>query len=590
MMKSISVFLKKINNLKLESKLLLSTICINILFVLFFLFAAYSLVTSRYDKLLYQSMQSSSALVSNEFSNRMEEMITMSNIVRTDTNVQSVLDEILDPTVTYGSNYYSEIYNTLQTHYAEYKHSYLTFAAISCPKFIAYTYGNRSDRLSEERAVDLVEIAEAADGSAVWVADYAKKEGLYLVRQIKKIENLSLDNLGTFIVKINFDKLIAEVSKVSKDYEDSYWMISQNGAMIYASPELSDATLTQVNNAITDYGILSVNGRKYFAIRGNMRNSHWEYIQMVSYEEVAKSQTVTLHLYLLILFAGFICSFLLMHIVVRKVTKHFDALILRMKEFGSHSDVLPQSAYDYSERTDEIGMLHQQFESMAEQIRILVIENYKQQLLTKDAQLKSLESQMNPHFLYNTLDTINWRAKAGGEPQISQIAESLGHFLRITLNKSVDDFTLHEELDIIQYYMTIQQLRFDNRLNFTVNIPEAYHDASIPKLSLQPLLENAVHYALEQITDNCDIQLTCTKIDSHLHIYVKNSGSEFPEGLLQKLKNHEIKEKGLGIALINIEERIQLMFGEQYGLQFYNEDEYAVVKMIIPYIPVKREK
>ncbi len=581
--------IKKISNLMLESKLLLSTICINILFMLLFLFAAYSLVTSRYDKLLYQSMQSSSALVSHEFLNRMDEMITMSNIVRTDTNVQSLLDEITNPVENHGTQYYSEIYNTLQTHYAEYKHSYLTFAAISCPKFIAYTYGNRSDRLSEERAADLVKIAEAADGSPVWVADYATEEGLYLVREIKKIENLSLDNLGTFIIKINFDKLIKEVSKVSKDYEDSYWMISQNGTMIYASPELSEAALARINDTINNYGVLTVNGRKYFAIRGTMRNNNWDYIQMVSYDEVAKSQTVTLHLYLLILFAGFISSFLLMHIVVRKVTKHFDVLILRMKEFGKHSEILPQTTCDYFERTDEIGMLHQQFENMAKEIQTLVIENYKQQLLTKDAQLKSLESQMNPHFLYNTLDTINWRAKAGGEPQISQIAESLGHFLRITLNKSGDNFTLHEELDIIQYYMTIQQLRFDNRLNFTMNVAEAYYDATIPKLSLQPLLENAVHYALEQITDDCDIQLTCTKPDTNLHIYVKNSGSEFPEELLQKLKNHEIKEKGLGIALINIQERIQLMFGEEYGLHFYNEDDYAVVKMIIPYIPAKRE-
>lgn len=79
---------------------------------------------------------------------------------------------------------------------------------------------------------------------------------------------------------------------------------------------------------------------------------------------------------------------------------------------------------------------------------------------------------MNPHFLYNTLDAINWRAKAIGEPEISQIADSLGHFLRMTLNKK-ERFTLKQELDIIHYYMTIQQLRFDNRLNFTESIPDA---------------------------------------------------------------------------------------------------------------------
>lgn len=195
---------------------------------------------------------------------------------------------------------------------------------------------------------------------------------------------------------------------------------------------------------------------------------------------------------------------------------------------------------------------------------------------------------MNPHFLYNTLDSINWRAKAIGEPQIAQIAGSLGHFLRMTLNKKSDSFSLREEMDVIQYYMTIQQLRFDNRLNFTMNVLESYRDAMVPKLCLQPLVENAVYYALEEVAEDCYIGVTCTKIGENLQIYVKNTGSEFPDNLLEKLRNQELKEKGLGIALLNIQERIQLMFGKQYGLQFYNEQEYAVVKMEIPYVPVQK--
>ena len=588
MMNAIKIVTKKIVNLKLESKLLLSTIGINILFVLIFLFAAFTLVTSRYDKLLYQSMQSSSALVSHEFSNRLEEMITMSNIVRTDTTIQSVLDEILHPEVNYGTHYYSEIYATLQRHYLEYKHDYIQFLAISCPKFTAYTYGNREDRLTEERLTDLVQSAEEGDGSALWITDYADKEDLYLVREIKKIENLKLDNLGSFIVKINFDKLIAEVSKVSKEYEDSYWIIYEEDDMIYVSSGLGNETADKVSQTIDDYGVVFVNGKEYFAIRGKMEINNWGFFHLVSYEEVAQSQRATLYLYLLLLVAGMICSFILMHIIVRKVTRHIDHLINRMKQFGENSEELPETPYDYSGRTDEIGMLHQQFGSMAEQIMTLVVENYRKEILMKDAQLKSLEAQMNPHFLYNTLDTINWRAKAIGEQEISQIAGSLGHFLRMTLNKKSDNFTLKEEMDIIQYYMTIQQLRFDNRLNFSMSVPETYRDAIVPKLSIQPLLENAVHYALEQVADDCEIGLTCTKTDSLLQIYVKNTGSEFQEDLLNKLRNQEVKEKGLGIALLNIEERIQLLFGEQYGLQFYNEQEHAVVKMEIPYIPADK--
>ncbi|MBP3542770.1 MAG: histidine kinase, partial [Lachnospiraceae bacterium] len=505
------------------------------------------------------SMLSSSALVSHEFCNRLDDLITMSNIVRADVTVQNVLDEIRDTESNYRTQYYSEIYSALQQHYLEYKHNYIKFAAISCPRFVSYTYGYTKDQLDAEKLTDLVKTAEEGEGSAIWVTDYARTDGLYLVREIKKIQNLSLDNLGTFIVKIEFDKLVEEVSKVSKEYEGCYWILYDKNNMIYASDELTDAQLLQINEEIDDYGVITIKGEKYFAIRGNMEMNDWGYFHLVSYDEVADSQTVTLQLYMLILTIGLLFSSYMIHIVVRKLMRHINLLVERMKEFGDNSEYLPVSAYDYSTRMDEAGMLHRQFDRMAEQIKTLVVENYRQQLLMKDAQLKSLEAQMNPHFLYNTLDTINWRAKAIGEKEISQIAESLGHFLRMTLSKKSDNFTLREEITIIQYYMTIQQLRFDNRLNFNMNIPMMYQDAMVPKLSIQPLLENAVHYALEQITEDCDIWLTCTGIDNVLQIYVKNSGSEFEENLLEKLRSHEIKEKGLGIALLNIEERIQLM-------------------------------
>lgn len=587
MVKIVDSTFKKIANLKLESKIVLSTICINIIFVVLFLFTGITIVTSRYDKLLYQSMQSSSALVSHEFCNRLEDLVTMSNIVRTDVTVQSVLDEISSPEAHYGTHYYSEIYSALQQHYLEYKHNYMKFAAISCPRFVSYTYGYTKDQLAEEKLSELIGLAVEGEGSAIWVTDYARDDGLYLVREIKKIQNLQLNDIGTFIVKVDLDKLVEEVSLVSREYEGSCWILYDRDKLIYASPELTEEALQKINQKIETYGVITVGGHKYFAIRGNMEYNDWEYLHLVSYEEVAKSRDITLAYYLSILMVGLLFSILMMHFVVRKMTRHIDHLVYRMKEFGDHSDFLPPSSYDYSGRTDEIGMLHRQFDSMAEQIRILVVENYKQQLLMKDAQLKTLEAQMNPHFLYNTLDTINWRAKAIGEKQISQIAEALGHFLRITLNKKSENFTLQEEIAMIQCYMTIQQLRFDNRLNFAMSVPALYQNAKVPKLSIQPLLENAVHYALEQITDDCEIVLTCTREDSVLKIYVKNSGSEFQENLLEKLRSHEIKEKGLGIALLNIEERIQLMFGEQYGLHFYNEQEYAVVRMEIPYIPVE---
>lgn len=583
-----SIIHKKLVNLKLEHKILLSTICIEILYVVLFLLAGMSVVTSRYDRLLYQSTLSSSALVSHEFANRLEELESMSNVVRADITIQSVLDEISNPTTKYASNYYSSIYSTLQKYYLQYKHDYIRFAAISCPRFVAYTYGYIKEHPSDDILMSIIQEAKEADGSAVWLTENAHENGLYLVREIKKIEHLSLNDLGTFIVKVDFDKLISEVSTVSQDFKSSYWILYDHENLIYASSDLTEQAVSDISCQSDDYGIITVNGIKYFYTRGEMENTHWDYIQLISYQDIANSQKDIMVWYLLVLLLGLLFSVIMMHIIIRKTTRHIDLLILRMKQFGNNSIDLPPVPSDYTQRTDEIGMLHQQFDSMAQQIQTLITQNYQQELLTKEAQLKSLESQMNPHFLYNTLESVNWRAKAIGEKDISQMVEALGHFLRITLNRKNDIFTLREELALIQYYMTIQQLRYENRLNYHLDIPVFYQDAMIPKLSIQPLLENAVHYALEQITDDCTITLTCTKTDNLLQIYVKNTGSEFQDHLLDKLRNHEIKENGLGIALLNIQERVQLMFGVQYGLSFYNENDYAVVKLEIPYLQVNQ--
>lgn len=574
---------RKIANQKLETKLLLSTIGINLLFLFFFLVAAFSIITSRYHQLLYQSMQSSSSLVSYEFTNRLEDLVTMTNIVRSDSTVQSTLDEIYQPQEDYAVHYYSDIYSALQKHYLEYRQPYLKMAAISCPRFTTYTNENIACRPDEDLTRELIALAEAGEGSPVWVTSHADDHGIFLVREIKKIKNLRLDNLGTLIINVNLGDLVTEMSKISNEYKGSYWIIYEKDQLLFSSPELDTEEVQKINDKIKSYAVVTLNGRKYFAIRGTMDINEWNYLHLISYDEVAKSQQMTAFLYVLILFCGFLCSILIVHVIVRKITRHFDLLLYRMQQFGEDSTILAPVPYDYTDRTDEIGILHRQFTHMAEQIQTLVVENYRQQLLTKDAQLKSLESQMNPHFLYNTLDAINWRAKAIGEPEISQIADSLGHFLRMTLNKK-ERFTLKQELDIIHYYMTIQQLRFDNRLNFTESIPDACLDAQVPKLSIQPLLENAVHYALEQITDECIINLTCVYSQGLMQIYVKNSGSEFPDDLLENLRTHKIREQGLGIALLNIEERIQLMFGQQYGLHFYNENDFAVVKMEIPYV------
>ena len=259
-----------------------------------------------------------------------------------------------------------------------------------------------------------------------------------------------------------------------------------------------------------------------------------------------------------------------------------------MRRFGSGCYKRTDNDYDYSHRKDEIGLLHTNFDSMAQKVDTLIEENYVNELLKKEAQIKSMESQMDPHFLYNTLDSINWRAKAMGAKDISQITTSLGNLLRVTLSKKNNIFTIREELCVLENYITIQKLRYQKRLQYCLDIPEELLDCEIPKLTIQPLLENAVRYGLEEISETCFISVCAQDQGETITIEVKNNGSYFEEGLLDKLLSQEILPHGLGIGIINIHKRLQLTYGSQYGLRFYNmEDdltgeEYAIAQVIMP--------
>lgn len=197
---------------------------------------------------------------------------------------------------------------------------------------------------------------------------------------------------------------------------------------------------------------------------------------------------------------------------------------------------------------------------------------------------------MDPHFLYNTLDSINWRARMIKSEEISQITTALGNLLRLSLGNNSRDFTLRQELTIVDNYIIIQKIRYQKRLDFSVDIPESLLDIPIPKFTLQPLLENAIRYGLEESSETCYITITSHIEGDTLILKIMNTGSSFEEDFMEKLLDGEIQPHGFGIGILNIHKRIQMTYGSEYGLQLYtieDEDTYeecAAAEIRIPYV------
>lgn len=329
-------------------------------------------------------------------------------------------------------------------------------------------------------------------------------------------------------------------------------MLANDSSVIQSSitltPEEADTLLTPFDKP---YRIQNLSGQKYFVVKNTIPDVNWDFFCLVPYSLVYNSILIARIMFFAVVFVSIVLCILLSRHLIRSLTRHIDTLIYKIKSFARDDGTFSPSAYqfDYRERKDELGILHQQFDKMALQIQHLINVNYKNELLVKDAQLKALETQINPHFLYNTLESINWRAKASGEVDISRMVEALGYLLRAALSQSSKTVTLLQELDFVRCYLTIQQTRYDDQLDYVLEADESLQDIQVPKLLIQPLVENAIRHALEEMVETCSIRIRVYHDNSQIYIQVENSGSSFPDNLLKKLENGSIQPDGFGIGL-----------------------------------------
>lgn len=205
------------------------------------------------------------------------------------------------------------------------------------------------------------------------------------------------------------------------------------------------------------------------------------------------------------------------------------------------------------------------------------------QLLQKQAELDALQSQINPHFLYNTLDTIRGQALEEGCQIAPDMIEALSTLLRYTISHRDDMVPLRQELRSIENYMKIQKFRFSNRFSYVTKIEDDMNDLlalRIPKLTLQPLIENAIFHGIESLLSGGLIQVEIYTTQSRLVINVTDNGVGMDEEQLQRLREKlasssftplaEASPRGSGLAITNVNARIQLLFGQKYGVQVFS--------------------
>ena len=225
------------------------------------------------------------------------------------------------------------------------------------------------------------------------------------------------------------------------------------------------------------------------------------------------------------------------------------------------------------DRMDEVGMLSVSYNSLLDKINELIHEVYLQKIASSESQFQMLQSQINPHFLYNTLESISMMATINDDETTAEMATELGGLLRYSISNINQPVSLSEEIAQLKKYVSLLERRFRSQYSITINIDARYYSISMPKLILQPILENAIYHGMASVRSDGKIVVSAEKADPHtLLLTVSDNGSGMSEEKVRNL-NAYINEKNdlfKGIGMRNVNRRIKLFCGPEYGLTVYS--------------------
>ncbi|OBZ17697.1 sensor histidine kinase [Bacillus sp. FJAT-26390] len=325
-----------------------------------------------------------------------------------------------------------------------------------------------------------------------------------------------------------------------------------------------------------------LNGRKvelgepYFVTESGDRNAQWQVIQFTPMKDITEdSSRIALTLGAIGVAAILIALFFTL-IFSRQFMKPIMTLKQGMDRF-SVDRLKSEMPRDY---TNEFGILFRGYDALTERVTELYAHQEKQYIKQKELDVKALQAMINPHFLYNTLDQINWMAIEANQPKISEVLELVGKMFRIGLSNGDTIVTVREELAYIGSYLQIQQIRMEPfKLDVSIELPEALESYYMPKVLLQPIVENAVMHGFHGRQSGA-VHIQVTEHQEGIAFVVHDNGNGFRPNQ-DEMPQHQKKMGGYGIR--NVEERIEALFGAPYGIQVVSlPGEGATVTVLIP--------
>lgn len=453
-------------------------------------------------------------------------------------------------------------------------------------------YYSKQAGLLNESDIPIKAMTDLIDGSRQSTYYFDEVDGhlsIYIVQQALHKDTFQPIGMIYYRIDPNYLENIFEDGYAQAD--ESLFLYTKKGMLIAREGKLSGESIINSNNFFDnepDAYTYDYLGDEYYLITEVIPELDLAVITVISSDILTQDSRKVIDLVTILYIANIPLFLAMAYFLYGNIVKPVNHLITKMNAFE-------EGEFDVTinnKRSDEFGYLFKAFNKMTTNIKKLVSDVYVKELARKDAEISALQEQINPHFLYNTLESINWRAQIAGENDIALMIQALSKLMDASINRNNEKIIpIEEEVTYMEQYMYLVQMRYAESLEFQLEISDDVKAYFVPKLIIQPLLENAVKHGIEPVGEGI-IALRAYKFEEKITIEVEDNGKGMSAYGLRRInevidleqRNVSIqKDKRRSIGFQNVARRIHLIYGEEASvLVDSEEDKGTKITLILP--------
>ncbi|MDO4273630.1 MAG: histidine kinase [Eubacteriales bacterium] len=451
-------------------------------------------------------------------------------------------------------------------------------------------YGIEKNYLEARWYKDLLESGdslEIADMVDIPINVYGKSGKCFLTA--RKFQSVKGTEKAVLAV-VGRDRIFDDVSRDNHLPWGNSLIVDGDGNVLCGSWEDTPLTKGQIQGlSREESGIIRTEDVRNAFVYGTLSINDWVVISNISFESYHDFYIRNSRILLVLI----VIDVLVILIIVFYMDKSNIRPIVRLAQImGNTTEQGFLFHNDYKERQDEIGILYSYYEKMIHQIDSLIQEKYENEIKILKSRLRNLTSQINAHFIFNTLENISCLAQIEGNKQIGIMSKSLGDMLRYSMDYEGDFVRLEREISHIRQYLNIQEVRFGNEIHLRLGLEEGSEKRKVMRFMLQPIIENAIEHGMTDQEKPFEIIISTERFKEDLIIRISDSGAGIDETNLERIRKRiyepeEVEEEMecFNIGLVNIHQRIQLLYSEKYGLGIESiPDEGTTVILTIPWM------